>query len=321
MVNDFVGVDYFWIGLVLLAFIISNISRAVRWLILLRPLGYQPRMINAFLSIMIGYFANLGLPRMGEVARAGTLARYERIGLEKVMGTIVVDRIFDVISILLLTALALALEFDAILDFAKKNVHIENPFSGSAYPYWLAGLILASIAGLFIAYRRKLKQSRIYLRITQIAKGFVEGLQTLRRIDKVGWFAFHSVNIWLMYFLMTYLCFFAFEPTSGLPPVAGLTVFIFGAWGIVIPSPGGMGTYHFLAQTALGIYGIEGDDGFSWANISFFSIQLGINVLVGILSLLFLPLINRNYQPDDDEQHTNPEREDQRPHRRSETGA
>ncbi len=94
---------------------------------------------------------------------------------------------------------------------------------------------------------------------------------------------------------MTYLCFFAFAPTAHLPMVAGLVVFVFGSWGVVFPSPGGMGTYHFMVIAALGIYGISGDDGFAWANIAFFSIQLGINVFVGLIALLALPWINRQY--------------------------
>ena len=100
-----------------------------------------------------------------------------------------------------------------------------------------------------------------------------------------------------MYFVMTYLCFFAFEPTAYLVPIVGLIVFVFGGWGVVIPSPGGMGTYHFLAQTALSMYGISGEDGFSWANISFFSIQLGCNISIGILALLLLPWLNKDYKP------------------------
>lgn len=99
-----------------------------------------------------------------------------------------------------------------------------------------------------------------------------------------------------MYFAMTYLSFFAFGPTAHLAPIAGLIVFVFGGWGIVIPSPGGMGTYHYLAQVALAMYGVNGDDGFSWANISFFSIQLGCNISIGIIALILLPIINRNYK-------------------------
>ena len=108
-----------------------------------------------------------------------------------------------------------------------------------------------------------------------------------------------------MYFLMTYVCFFAFEPTAHLSATVALVVFVFGGWGIVIPSPGGMGTYHFLATTALGFYGIAGDDGFSWSNISFFTIQIGCNISVGLLALVLLPIINRSAPespPDNEEQ-------------------
>ena len=295
--NDFREANYFWILLVLLAFLVSNVSRASRWIMLIRPLGYTPRLVNAFLTTIIGYFANLGLPRLGEIVRGATLSQYEKIPVEKVMGTIVVDRIFDVISILLVTGLAILLEYDTILAFAREHVSLgERLGNTGSLLLWLGGFCLAALA-LFWLLRRQIAQTKLYKKIAGIGKGFLQGIQTVRRLNRPWLFVLHSINIWFMYFLMTYLCFFAFEPTAGLSMAAGLVVFVFGGWGIVIPSPGGMGTYHFLAQTALAIYGVSGDDGFSWANIAFFSIQLGCNVLIGILALLFLPAINRNYQP------------------------
>lgn len=295
--NDFREADYFWILMVLVAFTFSNISRAVRWNMLIRPLGYTPRLVNAFLTTIIGYFANLGLPRMGEIARGATLARYEKVPVEKVMGTIVVDRIFDVISILLVTGLAFLLEFDTIWAFARQNVSLGSRLnSAGGLLLWLGGIGLAFIL-LFWLLRRQIAQTSLYRKAAGIALGFWQGIRTVRQLRRPWLFLLHSINIWFMYFLMTYLCFFAFEPTAGLSMIAALVVFVFGGWGIVIPSPGGMGTYHFLAQTALAMYGVSGDDGFSWANISFFSIQLGCNVLGGILSLILLPAINRGYEP------------------------
>jgi uncharacterized membrane protein YbhN (UPF0104 family) len=294
--TDFTEANYFWILLVLIAFTISNVSRAIRWNMLLRPMGYTPRFINAFLTTILGYFANLGLPRMGEVVRGASLARYEKIPLEKVMGTIVVDRIVDVISILIVTGLAIALEYDTILAFAEQYVSFER--FGS-----LGRLGLIALAGMGIIlgglwfFRERLLQTQIAKKVIDIAMGFWEGLKTISQLDRPWLFLLHSINIWFMYFAMTYLCFFAFAPTAHLSAVAGLVVFVFGGWGVVIPSPGGMGTYHFLAQTALSMYGISGDDGFSWANIAFFSIQLGCNVLGGLLALMLLPALNRTYQP------------------------
>lgn len=293
VVDDFTSANFFWLGMVLVCFLISNISRGIRWNMLLRQLGHTPRLINAFLTVILGYFANLGLPRIGEVVRAGTMARYEDIPVEKVMGTVVVDRIIDVISILIVTALALALEFDTLWGFIQSENNLSEKISENSSV--LIGLGVAGIAGLVLLYllRKRIQQTSLYAKVSDLVIGFVDGLKTIRSLDQPGWFIFHSVNIWVMYFLMTYLCFFSFEPTAHLAPVAGLVVFVFGGWGIVIPSPGGMGTYHFLASTALLFYGVAGDDGFSWANISFFTIQLGCNILVGILALIFLPIINQ----------------------------
>lgn len=290
---DFASTNIFWLFIVLVCFTISNISRAIRWNMLMQQLGFQPRLINGFLTIILGYFANLGLPRIGEVVRAGTMARYEKIPVEKVMGTVVVDRVIDVISILIVTALALVLEFDTLWQFLQENNSLGEKLSENR-------LILFALAGfgvgmLLLLYflRKRLQATKIYQKLRGILLGFVEGLQTIRKLDRPFIFILHSVNIWVMYFLMTYVCFFAFEPTAGLSASVALVVFVFGGWGIVIPSPGGMGTYHFLATTALGFYGIAGDDGFSWSNISFFTIQIGCNITVGLLALVLLPIINR----------------------------
>lgn len=294
LIEDFKTANYFWIFLVLVAYTFSNVSRAIRWNMLLKPMGYQPRFINSFLSILLGYFANLGLPRMGEFVRAGTIARYEKIPVEKAMGTIVTDRIVDVLSIFIVTGLALLLAYDNIWGFMKESPLGEKLSGLSNLLMYLFGAFVVAVL-VFWVLRKKIQQTAIFQKIKGLALSFFEGLQSIRKLDRPVVFILHSINIWLMYFTMTYLCFFAFAPTADLPMVAGLVVFIFGSWGIVFPSPGGMGTYHFMVMSALAIYGISGDDGFSWANIAFFSIQLGINVFVGLIALTALPVINKNY--------------------------
>lgn len=298
VVTDFRNANYFWILMVLLAFSVSNVSRAIRWNMLLRPLGYQPRFVNAFFTIIVGYFANLGIPRIGEVARATTMAQYEHIPVQKVMGTVVVDRVVDVLSIFLITGLAILLEFDTILQFVNEQVSLEERMGGLTNLLLWMGLLALGAVLLVWGFRRRLAQTAIYQKLAHIVYGFWQGIQTIARLDRPWVFVLHSFNIWFMYFLMTYLCFFAFAPTAHLPPVVALIVFVFGAWGIVVPAPGGMGTYHFMTQTALMMYGVSGEDGFSWANIAFFSIQLGVNIFVGIIALISLPLINRYYQPE-----------------------
>ncbi|MBK7869971.1 MAG: flippase-like domain-containing protein [Saprospiraceae bacterium] len=297
VIDDFRGVSFFWMFMVFVAYMMSNISRAIRWNMLMRSLGYQSKFINALLSTIIGYFANLGLPRLGEVVRAGMMARYEKMPIEKVMGTVVVDRVIDVLSIILITLLALLLDFNTIYTFADEHINLSEKFGGKG-----ALLLYLGIAGiiglsLFFVFRKGLLRLAIVQKIVGIIQGFGEGIKTIGKLKRPWLFVLHSISIWLMFYLGCYFCMLAFEPTADLPAIAGLTVFVFGAWGMVIPSPGGMGTYHFLAQLALGFYGISGDDGFSFANISYFTVQLGFNISLGLLSLLLLPSINRDYHP------------------------
>jgi len=141
-------------------------------------------------------------------------------------------------------------------------------------------------------------KSGLAQKIKRIVLGFWEGVTAVKKVAKPWPFILHSINIWVMYFLMNWFCMWAFEPTAHLGLMAALMVFVFGAFGIVIPSPGGMGSYHFLVMAALALYGIAGTDAFSFANILFFFVNLFGNVLIGIIALIALPIINKNYQPD-----------------------
>lgn len=299
ILTDFATANFGWLAIVLLCFTLSNVSRALRWNMLLRGLGddIKPRFINSFLSINLGYLVNLFIPRAGEVARAGALARYEQIGVEKVMGTIVVDRMIDVISILIMTAMALYFGSDMIWKWVGENAVLGDKLA--SVQHLLIGAVILGLIGLAAIYyfRESLLKIGIFRKIYDILLGFIEGLKTILKLENPWLFLVHSIIIWVMYYLMTYLCLFAFDPTAHLDPIAGLVTFVAGGWGIVVPSPGGMGSYHFMTSAALELYGVAGDDAFSWSNISFFTINLGCNVLIGLLAFILLPRINQNYSP------------------------
>ena len=287
---DFLSADLSWLLLVLLAFMFSNLSRANRWQMLMRSTGMTVGFWNAFWAIMFGYMANLAVPRLGEVLRGTVVARYEKQPVEKVLGTIVVDRVVDVLSLLFAILLALVLEFDMIYGYLSSN------FSDSrlAGPFiWI--LAAVALLGLFAIWksRNRLKRTGLYKRFRDVLIGFADGLKSIRKVDNVPVFLGHTVFIWLMYFAMLIFCFKAFVPTEDLGLIPGLTTFVFGGLGIVFPSPGGMGTYHFMIMEALKIYGVAGYDAFSFANILYFSVQIFCNILFGALALVFLPLINR----------------------------
>ncbi len=290
--DDFGQTNFWWIALVMLAFLASNYSRTAKWMILLKPMGYRPRFINGYLSILVAYFANIFIPRIGEVARAGIFSKYEKIPVEKVMGTIVVDRVVDVLCLLLAFCLALFFEFDKLWGYVEQNSGQGD--GGGSNIKWLVLGILAALAGIVFLLRKKLAQTAIFQKIMKLVAGFWEGIRTVGKLERPWLFIFHSLNIWFLYFLMTWLGFKAFGPTSHLDLQAALTVFAFGTLGMVIPSPGGMGTFQGLVTGVLTLfYGIKGDDAFSVANIIFFLIQIGLNSVLGLIAFVLLPLVNR----------------------------
>jgi glycosyltransferase 2 family protein len=294
--DDFRSVNLLWIASTLLAFSISNWSRAIRWNMLIEPLGHQPKTLNAFFAVNISYFTNLWLSRAGEVVRASALAKAEGMSVSRVMGTVVVDRILDLITLALIVGFSFIVQYEILWSWLDKNLGEGNgTFRLFGHPLFIA-FIVGGVVSLVLAYmlRKKIAELPFVNKIWHIVEKFGEGLKTIRKVKNPVAFLFHSINIWVMYYMMTYLCFFAFAPTAHLSPLAALTVFVFGTFGIVIPSPGGMGTYHFLAMSALALYGIKGDDAFSFANIMFFSIQIFYNIVAGLISIYLLRKMNKN---------------------------
>ena len=286
LVTDFTSANFFWLFMVILAYTISNISRTARWQMLLRPLGLNINPLNGFFTIMLGYFANLGFPRIGEFVRAGTLARYEKTEFEKVMGTVVVDRVIDVFSLLIAILLAFVFSFKELSAFLDS---MPMSFSGTKLLLLLAVVGLAGV-GLVFYLVKNYPDNFLVKKIL----GFLEGVKAIKDIDRPFWFLFHSVLIWVMYFVMIWVGLYAFGPTAHLGATAGLLLFVVGSLGIVIPTPGGMGTYHALVGACLTfVYSLTAADSFSFANIIFFTIQIGANVLFGALALIVLPVLNR----------------------------
>lgn len=294
IISDFGMVDWSWILVVLGCFMLSNVSRAIRWNMLLEPLGIRPRFHNSFFTVMIGYLANLGLSRIGEVVRAATFAKYENTKTNLVMGTVVVDRMLDALTMLFVVIFAIFLDGDRILGYMTRNADIGGIRGILLSPYlWIATFLFFGAAVTLFRYRARFEGHPLAARIIEVLRGFRDGMKSVRKVKRMGWFVFHSLAIWALYYLMTYLCFMGFEPTRGLGPVAGMTTFVFGSFGIVIPTPGGMGTYQFLVSESLVMHGIPNAEAFSFSMILFFSIQIFGSILFGALGFLLLPLLNR----------------------------
>jgi uncharacterized protein (TIRG00374 family) len=295
LLHDFSTIDTGWILLVVAAFTVSNVFRALRWQMQFAPLHYAPSFLNSFLTILLGYFVNLGFPRMGEVARAGSLANYEKIPMEKVMGTLVVDRLMDFLCLGVVVALAFVVESGTLLQFIDQN-RGDTTSSGTLLQNTLLLTVLllfvAAAAALFL-FRENLRRLPVFQKVSRLVKGFWDGLRSVFKLKNPALFIAYSAGIWLMFFLQCWFNLQAFAPTAHLGVGAAMMVFVFGTLGFVVPSPGGMGTFHALAIAALALYGVSGSDAFSYANIAFFTIQIFYNVVAGILALVLLPYLNK----------------------------
>ncbi|MDF7816557.1 lysylphosphatidylglycerol synthase transmembrane domain-containing protein [Runella sp. MFBS21] len=293
----FQNANHSWLILVAIFTIIAAWSRAYRWNMLLEPVGYKPSGFNSTVAVFTGYFANQLIPRAGEVTRCGTLNRLEKVPVNVSFGTVVAERVFDVVSLLLLIGLAFVLEFGRLSDFfmslfgEKLGLGKEG---GSNRIVLLAGVGVIGI-GLAVAawwfYRKnaeRLRQNALFAKIEGFVLGLVDGLLSIRKLRSPAAFVFHTVLIWVMYFLSSYVCFFVLPESSGLSLLAGLTVLIMGGLGMSAPVQGGIGPYHILVSSALVLYGLSKENGLALATYIHGTQMILMLILGGISFIITL---------------------------------
>ncbi len=286
--HDFSNVEFRWIFVVLVCYMISNTSRMLRWMMMLKSIGHPTKFTTAFIAIMTGYFANSLIPRAGELVRSGYLSYTDKTPLEKIIGTVAVERAIDLLFLAFVMGLGFIIEFDMLYGFVIENMGTPGEGMLNNPLYWGVGIIGISVLVSGFVFRGRLRENRIFRFIEEKLKGVWEGVMSVRKVDNPAMFVFHSLNIWIMYYLMTYAGFFAFSATENLSPETGLIVFVFGTLGIVIPSPGGLGAYQYLVTTCLHqFYKLDYADAFSFSNIAFWPIYF-LNIIIGILLLPFV---------------------------------
>lgn len=291
--QDFINANFIWVLASFMCYMVSNFARAFQWSILLEPISHKPKFYNSFWGVMVGYFANLGLPRMGEFVRAGMMSRYENIPFEKVMATVVNSRILDLIFLVITTIIASILEYDKLNEFFQ---YVGTEYGHSSI-YILAIAALIMIGALVLIIKAPLSQIAIVRKIQEVAASFKDGLVSITQVKHPWQLLGHTATIWVMYVMMTFVGFWAYDPTSGVAFSAGMVVFVIGALGFVIPSSGGLGTYHAMMIIGLSLYGISEVDAFSYAMILFITLQIAANILFGVLSLILLPRLNAVHNP------------------------
>jgi len=275
--------DYRFVLLSVFFGIMSHLSRAYRWKFLLAPMGYNPRFINSILAVLIAYIANLGIPRSGEILRATTLSSYEKIPFEKLFGSIIAERLIDLIVLLSFVFLALSLQYDLIWEFLQER---------QVSPTWLlVGFLVLVLFFFCLRFLFKQYNSPFISKIKTFLKGLAEGILSIKSMPKKGAFIAHTLFIWVMYIAMFYVIKWTVPETSSLGLSEMLPAFVIG--GLTISATnGGIGIYPFSIGLMLSTYGISNESGVAFGWIMWTAQTLMILVF-GSLSFFVLPLVNR----------------------------
>jgi len=275
--------------------LVAHWLRALRWRQLMEPMGYKPSKLNAFFAVMIGYFVNLGAPRLGEVLKCTVLARYEKIPAQKLVGTIVAERAFDVICLGIVFGLTFVFQFDIISSLVHDYIYpaFQNKNGETAYKK----IILLGVGLIIFLIILKVMFSRfghinIVQKIKDITLGVWHGLISVRALKNKPLFFFYTIGIWIMYLLSTWCGFFAIDQTSHLGLADALTVLAMGSVGMIL-APGGIGAYALLVMNTVALYNIPKEPyGLALGWLLWFGQFLSF-VIFGVISFILLPRVNR----------------------------
>jgi uncharacterized membrane protein YbhN (UPF0104 family) len=255
LIKEIQKVDGKWVFLSMIFGGWAYVSRGLRWIVLIDALGYNSTKLNSVSAVSIGYFTNMFIPRAGEISRCTALNQVEKIPVDKLFGTILVERVLDFVFLILLILLIFVLKFNDLLSFYSTLKAQQNPDEGSDKSLTLLAIFL--IGGIiFFLFKKFLKDSKFYEKVLVFIEGLKEGFKSIKNMKKKSAFWFHSFSIWIMYFLMTYICFFSMQETSHLSVSDGLFLLVLGGIGMVVPTPGGVGSYHAIVMIGLSVLGV-----------------------------------------------------------------
>lgn len=295
MLDSLADVNYSWVLLSVFFGLIGYLLRAWRWNLLLAPMGHRPGFARTFMAMMIGYLANLALPRLGEVVRCGVLKRSSGVPVSTSLGTVVAERAIDFIFLLMIVGAALFLEIDRLEDFLSEIFMGGRELPSAIMWGWIiaAVLVLAALSWwIFNTYKHRLQENALYLKIMHFAGGLLAGVLSVRRIEQPIGFWASTIGIWVMYYLMTYVIVFSLPQTADIDMMAGLSILAMGGIGMAAPVQGGLGTYHLLVSGVLMVYGASKNAAVLLAFILHTSQTLFV-ILLGSLALVGIFLISR----------------------------
>ena len=277
------NVELKWVFMSMIFGAISIISRGVRWTFMIQSLGYKSSTLNSVSAVAIGYLSNIIIPRAGEITRCTTITKVEKTPFDKLFGTIILERIIDLLILCLMIALTFIFQFNNISNFFNNVFSVKE---SNSIAIVILSLILSTIIILFI-FKNQLKKSSLYLKLVKALDGLKEGLTSYNSISNKPAFWIHTFIIWLMYTLMTYVCFFAIEETKHLDIGDGFYMLVIGGLGMIVPTQGGIGSYHMAVKLGLITLGINAQPALMFA-FTVHTAQTLMTICFGLLSFLII---------------------------------
>ena len=257
LVEKISEVEFGWVILSMIFGGWAYVNRGIRWIVLIDALGYKSSKINSVSAVSVGYFTNMFIPRAGEISRCTALNKVEKIPVDKLFGTILVERVLDFVFLIILFLLILILKFDLILQFfTELGLQSSGSVTSSSTKYYVLVAVLLFFCLAFYLLKKWIVTTIFYEKITEFIDGLKEGFKSIKKMKRKSFFWFHTFSIWIMYFLMTYVCFQAIPETSHLSISDGLFLLVLGGIGMIIPTPGGVGSYHAIVMIGLSVLGV-----------------------------------------------------------------
>ncbi len=273
-----------WLILGMAISLTSHWLRAYRATLLYDAMNYKVGTKNSLYAVLIGYMMNYFIPRAGELSRCASLSKTDNLPVEKSLGSVVTERIVDMVLLIIILGGIFLLQFDMIVGFIESaSSNTNTTASKSSFP-WKIVILTALVILSFILYfiKDKLLKLPLFIRIFKLLQGFSDGLLSIRHLKNPGLFIILSVLIWVGYILMMYFCLFSLESTSNLTFSDCLTVFTIGTIGVVLPAPGaGAGTYHFFVMQSLMLFGVAKEDGLAYATLVH-GLQMIVLIFLGL---------------------------------------
>jgi glycosyltransferase 2 family protein len=284
--------NYFWIAVSMLLGLLSHLSRAVRWKMLIKPLGYNPKVSNIFLSILVLYFTNLFVPRAGEVARCTILSKYEKIPASKLIGTMIVERIADLLAMMGLAVIIFAVNIGIVKEFFRQHPEFgENFVKLLSLTNILLGIAVVVLIIVIFFLLNPFKNNKFKDKIDKVKVEFKEGVKSILLLKNKWFFIGHTLLIFFIWLLMLYVIFLAYPPTQHLTIWIAMFTFMMSGLAMLAPVQGGIGPWHFMVIESLFLFGINKSDGMIFALIAHSSTSL-IYLVWGLLALALFPLLN-----------------------------